>query len=178
MRGCLAKPCIRFWHQIVVSDAYLKYGPPRRENRALCLGRQNWLLAHCLVVKEPGHSRTPAAARGAHHQGGPEMVAPHLRVSKPAGAGISSAAAPEPLTPDSAAGLPRRGPPAPPVRPAGRPAPGCSAAPHALPGSRYPPGAMTNPLDLLMARGFVQDVSDADELRALFDAGPVTFCAV
>src|SRR3990172_7432069 len=29
------------------------------------LRRQNWLLAHCLVVKEPGHSNTPAGARRA-----------------------------------------------------------------------------------------------------------------
>ena len=34
---------------------------------------------------------------------------------------------------------------------------------------------MTNPLDLLAARGFVQDVTDADELRDLFAEGTVTF---
>ena len=34
---------------------------------------------------------------------------------------------------------------------------------------------MTNPLDLLTERGFVGDVSDPDELRTLFEAGPVTF---
>jgi tyrosyl-tRNA synthetase len=35
--------------------------------------------------------------------------------------------------------------------------------------------AMANPLDTLSERGFVQDVTDADGLRSLFDAGPVTF---
>ena len=34
---------------------------------------------------------------------------------------------------------------------------------------------MTNPLDLLAARGFVADVSDPDDLRALFDSERVTF---
>jgi hypothetical protein len=27
VRGCLAKPCIRFWHQIVVSDAFSSTAP-------------------------------------------------------------------------------------------------------------------------------------------------------
>jgi tyrosyl-tRNA synthetase len=34
---------------------------------------------------------------------------------------------------------------------------------------------MTHPLDTLAGRGFVQDVTDADGLRALLDGGPVTF---
>jgi tyrosyl-tRNA synthetase len=34
---------------------------------------------------------------------------------------------------------------------------------------------MTNPLDTLTDRGFVQDVTDAEELRDLLDEGPVTF---
>jgi tyrosyl-tRNA synthetase len=34
---------------------------------------------------------------------------------------------------------------------------------------------LPNPIDLLRERGFVQDVTDEDGLRAAFDAGPVTF---
>jgi tyrosyl-tRNA synthetase len=34
---------------------------------------------------------------------------------------------------------------------------------------------MTNPLDTLAERGFIQDVTDAEGLRALLDDGPVTF---
>jgi tyrosyl-tRNA synthetase len=36
-------------------------------------------------------------------------------------------------------------------------------------------GPTRNPLDLLRARGYVQDVTDEAGLRAAFDAGPVTF---
>jgi tyrosyl-tRNA synthetase len=36
-------------------------------------------------------------------------------------------------------------------------------------------GQGANPLDVLRARGFVQDVTDEAGLRAAFDAGPVTF---
>jgi len=35
--------------------------------------------------------------------------------------------------------------------------------------------AGVNPLDYMMRRGFVQDVTDEDGLRAAFAAGPVTF---
>src|SRR3989304_3677165 len=41
--------------------------------------------------------------------------------------------------------------------------------------ARYPPGTMTNPLDLLAERGFVQDVTDPDELRRLLGSERVTF---
>ena len=33
----------------------------------------------------------------------------------------------------------------------------------------------TNPVDVLRERGFVQDITDEDGLRARFDEGPVTF---
>jgi tyrosyl-tRNA synthetase len=36
-------------------------------------------------------------------------------------------------------------------------------------------GSGANPLDVLRARGFVQDVTDEDGLRRAFDEGPVTF---
>jgi hypothetical protein len=60
----LAKPCARFWHQLLslmLAPALgpaplLEYGLPGATGRTHRSGRQNWLLAHCSVVKEPSRS--------------------------------------------------------------------------------------------------------------------------
>ena len=48
------------------AGALLEYGLPGATGRTHRSGRQNWLLAHCSVVKEPRRSAPSAGARARH----------------------------------------------------------------------------------------------------------------
>jgi tyrosyl-tRNA synthetase len=53
--------------------------------------------------------------------------------------------------------------------------PASAGGPAAAASAAAPVSVSGSPIDVLRARGFVQDVTDEQGLRALFDAGPVTF---
>jgi hypothetical protein len=69
----------------------LEYGLPRRDGtNPPCRERQNWLLAHCLVVKEPDTPKSQGTRAWRCVPGGTRTVASARNSSKTAGPGITS----------------------------------------------------------------------------------------